>query len=104
MSAPPPFVHVVLFKLPEGSSAEAELRTDIDRQLRSLPGVESLVLGSPADTKRPDRPMVDTDYDVGLLITFKSQDALEEYLAHPQHIEFAKKWDGLCELRVFDFQ
>ena len=99
-----PFVHVVLFRLPEGRVGEREdLERDIGALLRGLPTVRGLWTGTPAQTKSPDRLMVDDEYDVGLMVLFDDRDALEEYLAHPEHVKFAEKWDSVCTVRVFDF-
>lgn len=101
-----PFVHVVLFKLPPDApqGKRAEMTEEIATVLTPLPTVEALWWGTPADTAAPDRPMVDTDYDVGLMVVFKSKAALDAYLQHPDHVRFAEKWDSYCTLRVFDFE
>lgn len=100
-----PFVHIVLFTLPDKPDAPtaADILADIDIVLRPLPTVRGIWAGGPADTKLPSRPMVDDDYDVGLLVLFDDKAGLDTYLADPQHTEFAKKWDSICTLRVFDF-
>jgi hypothetical protein len=98
-----PFVHVVLFSLPEGTPPE-ELIADIDARLSRLPGVLVLRRGVPADTWTPERSAVDRDYDVGLLTLFQSKDDLDAYLAHPEHAAFAAAWDSVCGVRVFDFE
>ncbi|MCC6143178.1 MAG: Dabb family protein [Candidatus Hydrogenedentes bacterium] len=100
-----PFVHVVLFKLPAQArpGERDQLLRDIQGQLAPLPTVKSLWCGTPADTKTPGRFMVDTDYDVGLLVLFANREDLEAYLAHPVHAKFAGHYDSYCTLRVFDF-
>jgi len=100
-----PLVHVVLFTLPSTAAPEdrASLLSDIESKLRPLPTVKGLWAGGPADTKTPDRPVVDQDYDVGLLVLFENKAALESYLDHPEHEAFASKWDTYCTVRVFDF-
>ena len=100
-----PFVHVVLFSLPEdaGQHEATEILNEIDTLLRPLPTVHGLWAGSPADTKAPDRPMIDDDYDIGLLVLFENKQGLDDYLEHPDHVVFAKKWDSRCTVRVLDF-
>ena len=98
-----PLVHVVLFTLPDDASpGEADaLIDDIDATLRALPTVRYLERGTPADTAQ--RPIVMTDYDVGLLVLFANVDDLNTYLRDPDHVAFAKKWDSRCRIRVVDF-
>jgi hypothetical protein len=100
-----PFVHVVLFTLPEQAQPgdRDRLLLDIQDRLAPLPTVKGLWCGCPADTKTPERFIVDTEYDVGLLVLFENRADLEAYLAHPVHATFAAYWDSYCTLRVFDF-
>ena len=98
-----PFVHVVLFKAkgPDAEAASRELIRDVKEYLSPLPTVKGLWIGRPAPTNT--RPIVDANYHVGLLLLFEDQKGLQEYLDHPRHVEFAKKHDTACEVRVFDF-
>ena len=96
-----PFVHVVLFKTRAGGpEAAAGIVRDIRTMLEPLPTVRGLWIGRPAPTN--DRPIVDVNYDVGLMILFEDQKGLQEYLDHPVHAEFARKHDTRCDVRVFD--
>lgn len=97
-------IHVVLFTLPEGADpGETDtLIDDIDVMLSMLPTVKYLERGTPASTA--ERPIVMTDYDVGLLVMFTNVAELNEYLNHPDHIAFARKWDVRCRIRVIDFE
>ena len=97
-------VHVVLFKVKPGCPPEMrqEMREDAERLLADLPMVRGLWLGTPADTKTPDRPMVKDDYDLGLAVLFDDVDGLNDYLEHPDHVTFARRHDPRCDLRVFD--
>ena len=103
LSRSAPFVHVVLFKAKTGSgeAASAEVIRDVQEILAPLPTVKGLWVGPPAPTNT--RPIVDASYDVGLMILFEDQKGLQEYLDHPKHVEFAKKHDTQCDVRVFDF-
>lgn len=97
------FVHVVLFKSKSGDpqAASAEILRDIQEMLVPLPTVKAIRVGRPAPTNT--RPIVDANYDVGLLLLFEDQKGLQEYLDHPTHAEFARKHDTSCDVRVFDF-
>ena len=98
-----PFVHVVLFGLPEDADpSEADaLIADIDKLLRPLPTVRHLERGKRADTAV--RPIVLTDYDVGLLVMLEDKAGLDAYLTHPDHVVFATKWAAQSTIRVMDF-
>jgi hypothetical protein len=108
--APPPrtgrLVHVVFIKFPEDLDAtkRREFVEDVRDALVRLPTVQTFHLGQPAPTKTPDRPMVDDNYDLGLAISFASRRGLQEFLDHPDHAGFMKKWEGRFEARVFDFE
>jgi len=98
-----PFVHVVLFGLHEGAdpSEADELISDVDSLLRPLPTVRHLERGKRADTAV--RPIVMTDYDVGLLVMVEDKPGLDAYLSHPDHVAFATKWAARSNIRVMDF-
>jgi hypothetical protein len=100
------FVHSVFFKFPKGLEPPKarEFLADVRDSLVSIPTVDALWIGRPAPTRSPDRPMVDTNYDFGMVLLFADQKALQEYLDHPDHVAFAKKWDAVSEVRVYDFQ
>lgn len=99
-----PLIHVVLFTLPEDAEPDEvdALIDDIDGTLRALPTVKYLERGMPSNTAQ--RPIVMSDYDVGLLVMFEDLDALNAYLKHPDHVAFATKWDTRCRIRVLDFE
>ncbi len=99
-----PFVHVVLFGLPEDANpADAdELIADIDTLLRPLETVRHIERGKRADTAV--RPIVLTDYDVGLLVMLEDKAGLDAYLTHPDHVKFATKWAARSTIRVMDFE
>ena len=102
LPASAPFVHVVFFKTASGTpDAAAELVRDIETMLADLPTVKGIWMGKPAPTNT--RPIVDANYDVGLLLLFADQKGLQEYLDHPTHAKFATKHDTRCTVRVFDF-
>ncbi len=96
---------MVLFTLPaDATESEADqLLSEINTILRPLPTVRGLWAGTPADTRAPDRPMIDDEYDVGLLALFDDKAGLDAYLSDEAHAIFAAKWDTRCRVRVFDF-
>ena len=98
--------HVVLYMFEPGvpSDKAQRMRTDAHGLLAGLPTVRDLWVGTPADTVRPDRPMVKDDYNFGLIVLFDDVQGLDDYLAHGDHLEFARRHDPQCVLRIFDFE
>jgi hypothetical protein len=57
------------------------------KKLRDLPGVLDIAAGIPLPSTRP---VVDSSYDVALVITFRSRADLERYITHPRHQQLLK--------------
>ena len=76
-------VHVVLVWLKEpGNAAHRAQVIEATRGFSTIPGVEEIRVGEPVPSQRPT---VDDSFDIGLYIVFSSKEALETYLAHPEH-------------------
>ncbi len=75
--------HVVLFWLndPSDGGARAKLE-EATRSFRSIPGVESVAVGRALPS---DRPVVDSTFDRGVVITFENPEALARYQRDPSH-------------------
>jgi hypothetical protein len=97
-----PLVHVVLFDLTEGATADdaRALADDSRRLLRDIPGVESVWAGPKAVA---DRDVHVKDYDVALCVRLRSLADLKAYAMHPQHRELVEKWKTRATWRVVDF-
>ena len=81
--AEPRIVHVVLVWLKEPGNAEHRTQViEATRSFSSIQGVEEIRVGEPLPSRRPT---VDDSFDIGLYIVFSSEEALERYLAHPEH-------------------
>jgi heme-degrading monooxygenase HmoA len=82
--------HVVVlwFKsdLPERYVSEVADRTS---ELASIPGIRSIKTGKPIAS---DRPMVDDSFDLAVTMTFDSEEAMQRYVAHPEHKAFLKRY------------
>lgn len=75
--------HVVIVWLKNHGSAEArEQYIAASRRMSKLPMVVDYRIGHPLP---PSRSIVDSSYDVAVVATFANQQALTEYLAHPEH-------------------
>jgi hypothetical protein len=75
--------HAVLFWLKDsGNDNDRRELIAACHALKDVPGVQSLRVGKALPSTRP---VVDSSYDVGLVITFESARAMQEYGPHPVH-------------------
>ena len=97
----PPIVHVVLFDLREGATADEARELAVDsRALLRIPGVESVWVGPKAVD---DRDAHVKDYDVALCVRLRSLADLKTYASHPQHRDLVERWRSRATWRVIDF-
>ena len=77
--------HVVIcwLKAPGDESARKQVMDATDT-LRKIPGVVSVTAGRPISSTRP---VVDSSFDVGIVMTFKDEAALHAYETNPIHIK-----------------
>lgn len=95
--------HAVFLWLKEpGSAAQRQRVLEAGNSLKSIPGLLSLEQGVCIPSQRP---IVDSTYDVGFVMTFPDQAALDAYLVHPQHVKAATEvLKPLAKrLQVYDF-
>ncbi len=75
--------HLALFWLKNPNDPSARTRLiQASHQFAEIPGIVSVSTGTPLDS---NRPVVDSSYDLAILMTFESKDALQKYLQHPMH-------------------
>lgn len=75
--------HVVLCWLREpGNAADREALIDASQALADIPGLVSLRTGTALPS---DRPIVDSSFDLALIMTFADEAAMRAYLSHPLH-------------------
>jgi hypothetical protein len=80
--------HVVLCYLKnKGSTADRERIREASRSLREIPGVYDIEVGYVLPS---NRPVVVSDYDVGIVVFFRDQAAMDAYLTHPRHQQAVK--------------
>ena len=80
--------HVVLCYLKnKGNAADRQKILEATRPLREIPGVYDIEVGYVLPS---DRPVVVSDYDVGMVITFRDETALRAYETHPKHQQAVK--------------
>lgn len=83
-------VHSVFFYLEPGLSPEQ--KTQFHRAVETLADIQSataVYVGTPADT--PDRPVIDTSYDVGLTVILENLEAHDAYQDDPIHLKFIEE-------------
>ncbi|QXP86118.1 Dabb family protein [Methylococcus sp. Mc7] len=75
--------HVVIVWLKDhGNPAARQQYIENSRRLGKLPMVLRYQVGT---VLAGDRAVVDGSYDVGVVATFENDQALRDYLAHPEH-------------------
>lgn len=79
----PSYVHVVLVWLKEpGNMMHRRRVIEASRRFEALPGVLQVRVG---ESVQSDREVVDDSFDVGLYLTFASQEDLQAYLVDERH-------------------
>ncbi len=81
--------HIVICWLKEpDNKLHRQKLIDGTKELRSIPGVLSIEVGEMLPSKRA---VVDSSYDIGIVMTFKDNDAMRSYLRDPRHQKAAKE-------------
>ena len=75
--------HVVIIWLKDhGNAHQQQQMIDRSKTFNQIPGVLSISVGTCLPSTRP---VVDSSYDVALVMRFASEQALQEYDQHPIH-------------------
>ena len=81
--------HVVLIWLKKkGDAATRAKIIETAHTFRTLPGIIALSAGEPLPSTRP---IVDSSFDVGLVIRFENKEALDAYEKNPVHQKAVKE-------------
>jgi hypothetical protein len=81
--------HVVLCYLKnKGNEADRQRILEATRQLREIRGVYDIEVGYVLPSSRP---IVVSDYDVGLVVTFRDKEAMDAYVTDPRHQKAVKE-------------
>jgi hypothetical protein len=85
----PSVYHVVIcwLKNPR-SESDREKLIEETKKLQSIPGIISIKVGKMLPS---ERPIVDSTYDVGIIMSFKDQGAMNDYLKNPLHQKATKE-------------
>lgn len=96
--------HIVVVWLESPGNAEHRQRIITESEvLRDIPGVTGLRAG---EVIQSDRGIVDSSFDVALIVSFTDQAAMEDYLFHPVHVKLVEEiLKPLVEkILVYDFR
>ncbi|NNJ94436.1 MAG: Dabb family protein [Halobacteria archaeon] len=96
--------HVVVVWLKEpGNAAHRQMILNESEVLREIPGVLSLKSGSAITS---ERVIVDSSFDVALIVSFTNRSDMDAYLVHPLHVQLVNETlkPLVTKIRVFDFQ
>ena len=95
------FHNVYFWLKPELTAAQ---RADFRRGVETLKGVTSatqITVGAPAAT--PRRPVIDSSYDVALIVQCRDVAAEAAYQADPLHLAFVEKYKEFwTRVQIYD--
>ena len=94
-------LHIVFFWLNEDiSEADRATFTEELKLLMADPNIKEGRFGTPADT---DRPVIDSTYDIGMVLRFENLEAQNAYQVSPEHQRFLKKCATMwVRVQVYD--
>ena len=100
----PGLEHIVVIWLKQPGDAEQRERVIAESQaLRDIPGVLALKAGHVVPGKRA---IVDSSFDVALIVSFTDRAALDAYLVHPVHVRLVNEtlMPLVERIRVYDIE
>lgn len=94
--------HVVLCWLEEPNKGNRNKVIETSRELAAIPGVMDLRVGPALPS---EREVVDDSFDVGISMSFRNHEDMENYRNHEEHVRRLKEvLLPLCKnIRVYDF-
>jgi hypothetical protein len=95
--------HIVIVWLQDPGNAEHRARIISESQvLRQIPGVTGLRAG---DMLPSQRAIVDSSFDVALIVTLQDAAAMADYLSHPLHVKLVEETlkPLVKKIQVYDF-
>jgi hypothetical protein len=96
--------HVVVVWLKSPGNSEHRQRIIAESEvLLDIPGVTGLRAGVMVPS---ERPIVDSSFDVAMIISFTDTAAMQAYLDHPVHVKLVKETlkPLVDRIRVYDFR
>ena len=73
------------------------------RELQKIPGIERLYVGRAIPS---ERKIVDSSYDIGIVMSFPDVETMNRYINHPQHVDFVNRYvkPHVNRIIVYDIQ
>jgi hypothetical protein len=99
-----PIEHIVIVWLKDAGNSEQRRRIIAESEvLRQIPGVIGLRAG---EMVPGERAIVDSTFDVALIVSFTDPGALQAYLTHPLHVQLVEETlkPLVDRIRVYDFR
>ena len=95
--------HLVLLWQKESQNKEItnKLLNSLEN-LKIIPQVQELKVGTVITSKRT---IVDDSYDIGLIVTFSSEENMQQYIDHPLHKQIVRDdiKPNISKILVYDF-
>lgn len=96
--------HVVLIWLKPEYQTQASIEELKNKtlELKNIPGIKNLKVGTAIPSSRP---IVDDSFDLGVLMTFTSEQSMQNYLTTPEHVKFVSDYvqGRIDKIKVYDF-
>jgi hypothetical protein len=95
--------HIIIVWLKDPGNVQQRTRIiEASQVLTGIPGVLSLKSGS---VVKSERAIVDSSFDVALIVSFPDQAALDHYLVHPTHVKLVEETlkPLVARIQVYDF-
>jgi hypothetical protein len=81
--------HVVVITLKNHGNADDRMKIiEASRELRKIRGVYDVEVGTVLPSSRP---IVISDYDVALVVTFRDEASMQAYVTDPRHVKLQKE-------------
>ncbi len=99
-----PIHHIVLCWLKEPGNTEHRAKIiETTRSLKKIPGILSISVGEAVPS---ERKIVDDSFDVGITLTFATEEEMNAYLEHPLHKKALKNslMPLVSKVVVYDYQ
>lgn len=96
------FVHMVFFwmKDPEDTKTIKQFMNGTETFFKQVEVIKTYHIGTPAGTPRD---VVDSSYQVSLVVTFDSKEDQDVYQAHQAHLDYIEQYKALWErVQVYD--
>lgn len=84
---------------------DEQVKSDLIKASKSFNNIPGVISVSTGETIPSDRPIVDSSYDLAIMIILKNKAALEQYLINPKHKSAQKEIlkPNVKKILIYDF-